>query len=97
MLWNTETVVTGGIPEPFIKKAPGRGQSYIAMIFVGFPGAGDKALLVNICTGAHIAVAAGLTCQYDVIVFCALRIGFFIKRLICFTFSGEVMIDVNNA
>ncbi|RCG82632.1 hypothetical protein CSB66_3474 [Enterobacter hormaechei] len=69
----------------------------MALIFFGFLGASDKALLVNICTGVHITVAAGLTCQHDVIAFCALRIGFFIKRLICFTFSGEVMIDVNNA
>ena len=63
MLWNTETVVTGGIPEPFTKKSPRAGGNVIYgyVLVVGFPGASVKALSVNICTGVHIAVAAGLT------------------------------------
>ncbi len=70
MLWNTETVVTGGISEPFIKKSPGQAKTMAIFFFVGFPGASVKALSVNICTGVHVAVAAGLTHQNDVVVIC---------------------------
>ena len=44
------------------KKPPGRGNvNYGYVLVVGFPGASVKALSVNVCTGVHIAVAAGLT------------------------------------
>ena len=70
---------------------------YGYVLVVGFPGASVKALSVNICTGVHISVTTGFPGEDHVIVGCALRIGFFIQGLSGFTFSGEIMIDVNNA
>ncbi|EWG66205.1 hypothetical protein FHW31_003757 [Enterobacter asburiae] len=54
---------TGSIPETFTKKSPRAGGNVIYgyVLVVGFPGASVKALSVNICTGVHVAVAAGLT------------------------------------
>ncbi len=45
------------------KKSPraGGNVNYGYVLVVGFPGASVNALSVNICTGVHIAVAAGLT------------------------------------
>ncbi|BBJ56997.1 hypothetical protein EAS17NKHM_003930 [Enterobacter asburiae] len=45
------------------KKSPraGGNVNYGYVLVVGFPGASVKALSVNICTGVHVAVAAGLT------------------------------------
>lgn len=74
-------------------KSPSEGASQtVAMFSLVVSGASDKYLHWRAYFRYYRVPG-----EDHVIVGCALRIGFFIQGLSGFTFSGEVMIYVNNA